>query len=146
MTHAEFTTYYDGSCPLCRAEMRNLMLRNQDGRVAFVDASASGFDAATLGVTQDALMNALHVRTADGRWLIGVPAFEALYRSLGMPTIAAALRQPLLAATAARIYPWVVRHRHRLPKAPIVWIFERASRRAAEAAARRQCAADSCGH
>lgn len=144
MTNIELTTYYDGSCQLCSAEIHNLMLRNTDGAVAFVDASAADFDAAALGVTQDALMNALHVRTADGRWLVGVPAFEALYRRLGMPTIAAALRQPLLAATAARIYPWVVRNRYRLPRAPITWIFERAGRSAAEAAARRRCTADAC--
>jgi predicted DCC family thiol-disulfide oxidoreductase YuxK len=140
----ELTTYYDGSCQLCSAEIHNLRVRDTEGSVAFVDVTAPGFDAPALGVTQEALMNALHVRTADGRWLVGVPAFEALYRRLGMPTIAAALRQPLLAATAARIYPWVVRNRYRLPRAPITWVFERAGRRAAEAAARRRCTSDTC--
>lgn len=139
----ELTTYYDGSCRLCSAEMHNLMLRNTEGRVVFVDASAPGFDPAPLGVTQDALMNALHTRTATGEWLIGVPAFEALYRVLGLPGIAAALRQPLLARVAARLYPVVVRNRHRLPEAPIHWLFERAGRRAAEIAAAARCG-DTC--
>lgn len=139
MTDAELTTYYDGACQLCRAEMRNLMLRNTEGRVAFVDAAAPGFDAAALGLTQEAVMNALHVRTASGDWLVGVPAFEALYRTLGLPWVAAALRQPLLATAAARVYPWVVRHRHHLPRTPITWLFERAGRRAAERAAARRC-------
>jgi predicted DCC family thiol-disulfide oxidoreductase YuxK len=139
MTNIELTTYYDGACQLCRAEMHNLMLRNTVGRVAFVDAAAPGFDAAALGLTQEAVMNALHVRTASGDWLVGVPAFEALYRTLGLPWVAAALRQPLLAAAAARVYPWVVRHRHHLPRAPITWLFERAGRRAAERAAARRC-------
>jgi predicted DCC family thiol-disulfide oxidoreductase YuxK len=142
MTNIELTTYYDGACQLCRAEMQNLMLRNTHGRVAFVDAAAPGFDAVALGVTQEAVMNALHVRTADGDWLVGVPAFEALYRTLGLPRVAAALRQPLLAAAAARLYPWVVRHRHHLPRAPITWLFERAGRRAAERAAARRCDGD----
>jgi len=139
MNNIELTTYYDGQCPLCRAEMHNLMLRNTEGRVAFVDAAAPGFDAAALGIAHEALMEALHVRTADGRWLVGVPAFEALYRTLGLPGVAAALRQPLLAAAAARLYPWVARHRHQLPRAPITWLFERAGRRAAERAAARRC-------
>ena len=139
MNNIEFTTYYDGSCQLCRAEMSNLMLRNTEGRVAFVDAAAPGFDAAALGVTQEAVMNALHVRTQQGQWLIGIPAFEALYRVLGLPTVAALLRQPLLAAAAARLYPWVVRNRYRLPQAPIRWMFERAGRRAAERAAAARC-------
>ncbi|RVT88648.1 thiol-disulfide oxidoreductase DCC family protein [Inhella crocodyli] len=139
MTNIELTTYYDGACQLCRAEMRNLMRRNTEGRVDFVDAAAPGFDAGALGLTQEAVMNALHVRTASGDWLVGVPAFEALYRTLGLPWVSAALRQPLLAAVAARVYPWVVRHRHHLPRAPITWLFERAGRRAAERAAARRC-------
>ncbi|MFO1250023.1 thiol-disulfide oxidoreductase DCC family protein [Inhella sp.] len=144
-THPEYTVYFDGSCQLCRAEMHNLMLRNTEGRVAFIDAAAPGFDAAALGVTQDALMNALHVRRhADGQWLIAVPAFEALYRTLGLPGVAAALRQPTLARWAARAYPWLVRNRHRLPQAPVRWLFERAGRRAAERAAARRCTAESC--
>lgn len=144
-THPEYTVYYDGSCQLCRAEMRNLMLRNTAGRIAFVDAAAPGFDAAALGVTQQALMNALHVRRhADGQWLIAVPAFEALYRCVGLGGVAAALRQPLLARLAGRLYPWVVRNRYRLPQAPVRWLFERAARRAAERAAARRCDAGHC--
>jgi predicted DCC family thiol-disulfide oxidoreductase YuxK len=142
MTNAELTTYHDGACQLCRAEMNNLMLCNTEGRVAFVDAAAPGFDAGALGLTQEAVMNALHVRTAAGDWLVGVPAFEALYSTLGLPWVAAALRQPLLAAVAARVYPWVVRHRNHLPRAPITWLFERAGRRAAERAAARRCNPD----
>jgi predicted DCC family thiol-disulfide oxidoreductase YuxK len=138
----EFTTYFDGSCQLCSAEMHNLKLRNTEGRVAFVDASAPGFDAAALGMTQQALMNALHVRTAGGAWLVGVPAFEALYRVLGLPRIAAALRHPLIAKAAATVYPLIVRNRHRLPRAPIHWLFERAARRAAQRAAVARCSED----
>lgn len=138
----EMTVYYDGSCHLCRAEMNNLMLRNTEGRVAFVDAAAPGFEAAPLGVTQDALMNALHVRLASGEWRVAIPAFERLYGVLGLPRVAAALRRPTLAALAGRLYPWVVRNRHRLPRAPIHWLFERAGRRAAEVAAARRCKSD----
>lgn len=138
----EMTVYYDGTCHLCSSEMKNLMLRNTEGRVAFVDAAAPDFEAATLGVTQEAVMNALHVRLASGEWLIAIPAFERLYGTLGLPRVAAALRRPTLAAIAGRLYPWVVRNRHRLPRAPIHWLFERAGRRAAEQAAARRCEHD----
>jgi DCC1-like thiol-disulfide oxidoreductase len=90
-------------------------------------------------VTQQALMNALHVRTSAGAWLIGVPAFEALYARLGLPRVAAALRQPLVARAAAVLYPVIVRNRHRLPRAPIRWLFEQAARRAAIRAASARC-------
>lgn len=141
----KYTVYYDGACQLCRAEMTNLMQRDTAGRIAFIDASQPAFDAAALGVTLSAVMNALHVkRLVDGAWLIGIPAFEALYRATGQHHVAGALRHPLLAALAARAYPWVVRNRHRLPRAPITWLFERAGRRAAERAAARAsaCAGD----
>jgi predicted DCC family thiol-disulfide oxidoreductase YuxK len=144
MNNIEYTTYYDGACQLCSAEMHNLMLRNTEGRLAFVDASAPGFDAAPLGVTQQALLDALHTRTASGEWLVGVPAFEVLYRTLGLPGVAAALRQPQLAWLAAKAYPVLVRNRHRLPQAPIHWLFERAGRRAAERAAAARCDSGHC--
>jgi predicted DCC family thiol-disulfide oxidoreductase YuxK len=145
MSNIKLTAYYDGTCPLCRAEMHNLMLRDTGGIVAFVDAGASHFDPVGLGVTQQALMEALHVRTAAGDWLIGVPAFEALYRELGLPWVAAALRQPLLARVAASCYPLVARNRHRLPRTPIRWLFERAGRRAARRAAAARCPIDGRG-
>jgi predicted DCC family thiol-disulfide oxidoreductase YuxK len=136
--HPEYTVYYDGACQLCSAEMKNLMQRDTAGHIAFIDASLPGFDAGALGVTRAAVMNALHVkRLADGAWLIGIPAFEALYRATGQHRVAGALRHPLLAALAARAYPWVARNRHRLPRAPITWLFERAGRRAAERAVAR---------
>ena len=33
--------YYDASCPLCMAEMGNLMLRNREANLVFVDVSAT---------------------------------------------------------------------------------------------------------
>ena len=46
MTHSLYplTLYYDGACPLCMAEMRNLMLRNErEQRLRFVDIAAPAF-------------------------------------------------------------------------------------------------------
>jgi predicted DCC family thiol-disulfide oxidoreductase YuxK len=40
-TRYPLTIYYDASCRLCDGEMRNLMLRNTEGRMVFVDASAA---------------------------------------------------------------------------------------------------------
>ncbi|MBB5203374.1 putative DCC family thiol-disulfide oxidoreductase YuxK [Inhella inkyongensis] len=143
----ELRVFYDGACQLCRAEMHNLMARDVGGRIEFVDASHPKFDPQPLGVTLEAMMNALHVRRlSDDAWLIGVPAFEALYAATGQTGVARALRHPVLAALAERTYPWVVRHRHHLPQAPIRWVFERARRRAAEAAALRTqaCRDGSC--
>ena len=34
------TLYYESACPLCNAEMSNLMLRNTGGHLLFADVSA----------------------------------------------------------------------------------------------------------
>ena len=58
------TIYYDASCPLCNGEMRNLMLRNVDGLLQFVDASAADFRSPLAGITREDLMDLLHARKA----------------------------------------------------------------------------------
>lgn len=111
------TVYYDGACPLCRGEMALLMRRNAAGLLTFVDIAAPGFDPAPLGVDLAALSSLMHVRTPDGGWLIGIPAFELMYAATGFGRVARWLRRPWIARLAASAYPWVVRNRYRLPHA-----------------------------
>ncbi len=118
------TVYYDGACALCRGEVELLRERNTAGLLAFVDIAAPGFDPAPLGVRLDAMLSLMHVRTSDGRWLIGVPAFQVIYAATGFHRLAAGLRRPWVAAMAARVYPWIVRNRHRLPR-PLIERFFR---------------------
>ena len=114
MTH---TVYYDGACPLCRGEMALLMQRNAAGLLDFVDIAAPGFDAAPLGASLDAMLQQMHVRRRDGGWLVGIPAFEVIYAATGFHGTARWLARPWVAHLAARAYPWLVRHRYRLPHA-----------------------------
>ncbi|HEY1130879.1 MAG TPA: DUF393 domain-containing protein [Roseateles sp.] len=111
------TVYYDGACPLCRGEMALLMQRNAAGLLAFVDIAADGFDPEPLGVQRGAMLSLMHVRTPDGGWLVGIPAFEVIYDATGFTRVARWLRRPWVARLAARAYPWVVRNRYRLPHA-----------------------------
>lgn len=110
------TVYYDGDCPLCSNEMAFLMRANREGLLRFVNIAAPGFDAPALGVTREALMALLHVQDAAGRWLIGVPAVQAVYAATGHRRLAAALDQPLIAALARPAYAWLARHRYHLPR------------------------------
>lgn len=135
------TVYYDGACPLCSGEMALLMRRNPAGRLAFVDIAAPGFDAAPLGVSRDAMLSLMHVRRADGAWLIGIPAFELIYAETGYARVARWLGRPWIAGLAARAYPWVVRHRYRLPHA-LVHGFFRLQERASPCAADGACSVE----
>lgn len=120
----ELTVYFDGACRLCRGEMALLMQRNAAGRLAFVDIAAPGFDPAPLGVRLDAMLSLIHARRSDGRWLIGVPALQAIYEATGFDRLAGWLRRPGVARLAARAYPWIVRHRHHLPRPLIERFFQ----------------------
>ncbi|RRD58734.1 DUF393 domain-containing protein [Comamonadaceae bacterium OH2545_COT-014] len=109
------TLYYDASCPLCAAEMHALLQRDAHGRLRLVDCSPPGFDGAPAGCTQAELMRLMHAQTADGRVLVGVPAFEAAYAAVGRQRVARALRHPLLGRLARALYPHLAR-----------WLFARA--------------------
>ena len=88
------TLFYDGSCPLCRKEIR-LLRRLQRGDLAFADIHAQ-IPHSDRRPNREALLRRLHLRRGDGRWLIGLEAnvhawshtrFGFLFRPLLWPGI-----------------------------------------------------------
>ncbi len=68
---AKDTLYYDGACPICRAEVARLE-RLAGDRLAFENVHELEADD---GLPDKALLLArLHLRTADGDWLTGLDA------------------------------------------------------------------------
>lgn len=137
------TLYYDGGCPLCLAEMHNLMLRNHEGRLHFVDI-ASETQQVPAGADRAAMMRLLHGQTPDGRWLIGVDVFIAMYEAVGLSWVARALGWRWLRPLADSCYPYVARNRQRLPRWLAQVVFGRTLRRAALRAASSPCADGAC--
>jgi len=75
------TAYFDGACPLCRAEIAYYRRQDKDGAVCFVDVAAA--DAATpAGVTQAQALRRFHVRGEDGQIRSGAAAFVAIWAQL----------------------------------------------------------------
>ncbi|WP_225784751.1 thiol-disulfide oxidoreductase DCC family protein [Xenophilus sp. Marseille-Q4582] len=132
------TLYYDGSCRLCSAEIRNLQTRDHAGRLRFVDCSPEGFTHGP--APRAALMDAIHAVDAAGQVYVGVPTFRVAYAAVGLDGLSALLGLPGVRQWAARAYPVLVRNRYRLPAWLIEPLFERASRRAAERAQQRSAA------
>ena len=131
--------YYDRSCPVCRAEIHALKAEDQRGRLQLIDCSADDFAdeiAARDGKSQHAMMNAIHVIDANGRWHIAADAFAAIYDAAGIRRMARFWSAPSLRPLLDRIYPLMAYCRpvlsvlglHRL----IGWLTRRAARRAAE--------------
>lgn len=75
------TVYFDGSCPLCRAEIGYYRRKDQAGALCFVDVSETGA-ATPEGVTQRRALERFHVRSGDGRVLSGAAAFVEIWTRL----------------------------------------------------------------
>ncbi|WP_205626903.1 thiol-disulfide oxidoreductase DCC family protein [Pseudoponticoccus marisrubri] len=91
--------YYDGSCPLCTAEIGHYAGQPGGDRLSFVDVSQPGTNPGPDLTPRDA-MRRFHVRLPDGRLLSGARAFVAIWEVLprwrwaariaglpGMPTV-----------------------------------------------------------
>jgi len=75
------TVFFDGSCPLCRAEIGYYRRRDQAGALCFVDVSKTGATTPE-GITQQRAMERFHVRSGDGRVLSGAAAFVEVWTRL----------------------------------------------------------------
>ena len=107
---------YDHACPLCRAEMLRLKQHDRHGRIQLVDISDPGFDDSQWGFTREALSMALHVQTADGEWLVAMPAIRHVYRQVGLGWLMAPSGWPLLAPLADRLYRYIAPNRAQLSR------------------------------
>jgi predicted DCC family thiol-disulfide oxidoreductase YuxK len=134
------TIYFDATCRLCNSEMQNIKVHDTKNLLALIDCSAPTFDDTTFvaqGITTTAMMNRLHAQDADGNWLIGVAAFEGIYRTVGMASIAKLWGSFITRPLAERLYPWVVKHRYTLSRIGLPELFGLWSKHAAWQAEKR---------
>jgi len=108
------TLYYDGHCPICRTEMQQLHARDAAGRLRLVDVRADGF-AAPEGASREALLQAIHGRTADGRLVVGVETLRLAYDAIGLGWVLAFTAWPLLRRPSEWAYRVFARHRFSMP-------------------------------
>ncbi len=75
------TVYFDGSCPLCTAEISHYASRPGGDSLTFVDVSTVNAELGPNLSARDA-MSRFHVRLADGRLLSGARAFVVIWQTL----------------------------------------------------------------
>jgi predicted DCC family thiol-disulfide oxidoreductase YuxK len=105
---------YDHSCNLCRREMSGLKRRDHLQRLLMVDISHPDFDQDVWGFDLETLNRALHVRTPEGEWLVGLPAVRHVYQQVGLGWIWWGTRLPVLSNLSDYVYKWFARNRYTL--------------------------------
>ncbi len=108
------TVYFDGSCPLCSAEINHYASRDGSDQLTFVDVSAKDADLGS-GLECGDAMRRFHVRLPDGTLLSGAHAFVAVWASLPGWTRAARL-----AKTPGAMSVLEVAYRAFLPVRPVL--------------------------
>src|SRR4028119_635060 len=67
------TVYFDGSCPLCQAEIGHYRSKDHSGALCFVDVSEP-YALLPDGLTRRQAMERFHVRAGNGALLSGAAA------------------------------------------------------------------------
>jgi len=114
VTAFDVEVYYDGACPMCAREIAMLRRLDRAGRIRFADIAAPGFDAGTVGVSQEALMARIHGRLPDGTLIDGVEVFRRLYTAVGFGPAVALTRLPGVTQLLDAAYAGFARRRVRL--------------------------------
>lgn len=103
------TLYYDGSCPLCATEIRQLDRLAKD-RLCLVDVH----QLPSLSMSDKArLLTTLHLETHDGRSLTGLDATVFAWRQTSFGWLFAWLRWPMIKPLADRVYRYWADQRYR---------------------------------
>ncbi len=104
------TLFYDGRCALCSKEMR-LLTRLKRPDLHLLDIHTSDLSQwqlppiETPGLTATTqLLSVLHLRTAEGRWLLGLDATVAAWSYTPLGWLFKPLRWPLIRPIADTFY------------------------------------------
>ncbi|MGF1704476.1 thiol-disulfide oxidoreductase DCC family protein [Enterovibrio baiacu] len=116
------TVFYDGSCPLCVAEMDQLRALNTQNHLRFEDVLAPDFQSRYPAIDPAAASNVLHgilsdtdqLNDTDGQLLLGLDVTYKAWSLVGKKRWIAVLRWPVIRWFADRAYLFFARNRYRI--------------------------------
>jgi predicted DCC family thiol-disulfide oxidoreductase YuxK len=112
----KLTLFYDGTCPLCQAEILFLSRRSQAAQLDFVDIHSAYFDPEKIGVSCDQALAAMYGQFADGTLIQGVSVFPEAYRRAGLPYLAWIFSRKSLQPILQVAYRFFAKNRHAIAK------------------------------
>lgn len=108
------TVFYDGRCPLCVREMRQLKRRDGANAIQLIDLHSEQFSPYAGRIDAVAADQILHGLTADGQLLLGLDVTHKAWSLVGRGWLTAPLRWPLIRWFADHGYRFFARHRSRI--------------------------------
>ena len=106
--------YYDGLCPLCVSEIRQLRRLDLQGRLALEDINSPDFQTWFPHIDPIAADRVLHGELSDGTLITGLDVTCLAWQLVGKGHWFAFLRWPLIRPIADAVYRLFARHRHRI--------------------------------
>jgi len=110
----EIEVFFDGGCPLCAREVALLRHWDPAHKIRFTDIDQPDFDPIRLGKNRPELMDQMHGRLPDGRWLKGVEVFRRMYAAVDFRGLVALSRLPGLSQLLDAGYWLFAKNRLRL--------------------------------
>lgn len=103
--------YYDGACPLCSREIAQLRKTRGDD-ICLIDIHQPNAAVDEDVPSQEQLLRNLHMKTANGEWLVGIDANIYAWRNTSIAWCWNLLRLPLIYPTAKRVYAFWAKRRY----------------------------------
>lgn len=76
------TVHYDGACPVCSREIAMYQREPGGQDIRWIDVTRCDAEALGDGLTREAALARLHLRSGDGRLVSGAAAFTGMWRQL----------------------------------------------------------------
>jgi predicted DCC family thiol-disulfide oxidoreductase YuxK len=102
---------YDGSCPICRADVAKLRKADKNSKLIFIDITEPDFNPQEYERSLESLLARIHARRADGLIVEGPEVFRLSLAAVGLGWLVAPTRWPVLNFATEITYSWFARNR-----------------------------------
>lgn len=108
--------FYDGGCPLCVREMRQLKIKDKKQRLKFENIWAHDFAERFPHIDVVEANRILHGQKSNGAMIYGLDVTHAAWSAVGRGWITAMLRWPVIKWMADKGYLFFARNRNGISK------------------------------